>query len=184
MICANIFRDNGSMFFYSTVVLLQVEGLILSYQIAKFRYIPNGKFIINNDELCWEKKVHLWSEITHISFYYRGDKFWKSRFFLRSYFRYHRLFWHLAEGMNEKMLDKIVINKTETIYFKIRNETEKEFFFKIKEIAISKGVIVNNIDTDFNYLSYLRLGSLYRTERNYYEEIGKIFPRRSSKDRG
>jgi len=162
-----IFHENGTLFIYLTMVLFLLEMYCFSIILSRFRYVPSGSFIINNEGLTWNMKFHPWHEIFQVSLYYRGDKFWKP--FFRGYLRYYRLSWHASDGMNEKMIDKIVINEKETIYLKIRNEKEKIMFHSIKEIVQSKGISIQNMDTDFSY-------SLFGKTYKFYEEIGRIFP--------
>ena len=153
------------MFVYSTTLLFSVEFILFSIMLSHYKYIPNGNFEINNEGLTWEKKLHPWNEINKIQVYYRGDNFWKP--FLSRYTRYNNLSLHISDGMNEKMLEKIVVNDNESIYLKSRNENEKHIFCSIEEIAMSKGVLIENVDTDFSY-------NLFGRENNYYEEIGKF----------
>jgi hypothetical protein len=68
---------------------------------------------------------------------------------VKSYYRYHNLFWHAAID-NEKFIDKIEINGN-PIYVKIRNELEKSKLFKLKEIAVTNGINVSEEQTDFSY---------------------------------
>lgn len=95
-----------------------------------------------------------WADIRDMEFYYRGDRFWKSAIpgfsFWKSYYRYNNLYWSLIKGMNEKFIDKVQIDG-DNIYLKIRNQREKEIFFKLKENAEKNGLKVTEQKTDFSY---------------------------------
>ena len=76
--------------------------------------------IVNNETKTYSK-----SEIGKISFIYKGDFEWKSKF--RALTRYHR---RRGDFVADERFDKIIIN--ETPYFvKIKSKSDKNLFYQI-----------------------------------------------------
>lgn len=135
-------------------VIFLVELYFLSRIFARFRYIPADSFNFNQEYFEYNGIKKHWTELRSMDIYYRGDSLWFSRFnFIQKYkadMRYNNLSYVAVKGYDEKMLDKIDFD-SDPIYFKIRNQEEKDIFFKVKEFAESNNVKTTEKKTDFSY---------------------------------
>ncbi len=126
---------------------------------AKYRYVPAGLFTFTKDYYEYNGTKKRWTEVRTMDIYYRGDLLWFSKFGFFQWYkarsRYSNLNYVAVKGYNEKLVDKIVIDE-QPIYFKIRNKTEKDAFFKIKEFAETSNVRTTENKTDFSYTLFGR----------------------------
>jgi hypothetical protein len=109
--------------------VLSVTGLILNGLLSKFMYPEIGWIGIVNSELTFsvnnEIKTYSKNEIGKITFIYKGDFEWKSKF--RALTRYHR---RRSDYAAEERFDKIIINDT-PYFVKIKSESDKNLFYQI-----------------------------------------------------
>lgn len=147
--------DPPSYGFYIFILVFIIVLNLVVIPFSKLRYVPNGVFHFDSNHLSHKGTKTFWKEISSIDFYYRGDKLWKSKFIIfqwyKGFFRYNNLSYVAVKKYNEKLVDKIVINSSHTFYFKIRNQKEKDSFFKLRDFAVDAQVNTEEKKTDFSY---------------------------------
>jgi hypothetical protein len=141
-----------SLLLFAVIFLIEFNFLVSLF--ARMRYRSGSEFCFNKDYYEYNGVKSSWTEIRKLDFYYRGDRFWHSKFKLfqkrKANRRYSNLNYVAVEGYIEKLIDKIIIDSN-PIYFKIRSTKEKQLFFQIKELAESNNVITTEMKTDFSY---------------------------------
>jgi predicted membrane protein len=104
-------------------------SFIFNGLLSKFMYPEIGWIGIVNSELTFsvnnETKTYSKSEIGKMTFIYKGDFEWKSKF--RALTRYHR---RRSDYAAEERFDKIIINDT-PYFVKIKSESDKNLFYQI-----------------------------------------------------
>ena len=154
---SSIFSVSGNViWFYMAFIIFLLELQLVKIGFSKFRYVADGKLTFNGNGIFSSKSFtsfsYNWETISELKFYYRGDWFWKFQIgriiFNRGKRRYYNLRWFGNEEMDKKIIDRIDING-ETKYLKIRNEKEKEIFYRLISIAKEKGCNMEEMETDF-----------------------------------
>lgn len=148
--------DENAFWFLMTFLIFTIEMQLLKIAFSKFRYVPNGQLTFNEIGIFKNKSSnnfnYNWAEIDELKFYYRGDRFWRTKLgsltINRGRRRYHNLHWFGKKGLDKKILDRIDING-EIIYVKIRNERERDIFEDLISLSKKKDCHVKVIDTDF-----------------------------------
>lgn len=139
-----------------TFVIFIIEMQLLKVIFSKFRYVPNGQLIFNENGIFKDKSSDNfnfnWEKINEIKFYYRGDKFWRLKLgslsVNRGRRRYRNLHWSGKKGFDERIIDRIDLNN-KIIYVKIRNENEKNIFHELISLSKKKVCDVKIMETDF-----------------------------------
>jgi hypothetical protein len=137
-------------------LVFYIQMYVVTIILSRFRYIPNGRLKFDQHGIYSERSSqsfrYRWSDITDLKFYYRGDRFWKVRLgrltFSKGNRRYYNLHWSLRKDLDERFVDRIDING-HVVHVKIRNEKEKNLFFRLVSLSEKKGCHVEIMSTDF-----------------------------------